>query len=114
MLEDGGDEEDRTPDLRIANATLSQLSYVPHGVIISQASRVKMADPGWPSRRGRRHGLGNANVEARGAASARRLRSPFRVALCRIASARPTAAAAQRQRLDKRHDAAPRGLPQPP
>jgi hypothetical protein len=28
-LKDGGDEEDRTPDLRIANATLSQLSYVP-------------------------------------------------------------------------------------
>ncbi len=27
----GGDEEDRTPDLRIANATLSQLSYVPTG-----------------------------------------------------------------------------------
>ncbi len=28
----GGDEEDRTPDLRIANATLSQLSYIPiHG-----------------------------------------------------------------------------------
>src|SRR5262245_48545351 len=27
----GGDEEDRTPDLRIANATLSQLSYVPGG-----------------------------------------------------------------------------------
>ena len=27
----GGDEEDRTPDLRIANATLSQLSYVPIG-----------------------------------------------------------------------------------
>ncbi len=26
----GGDEEDRTPDLRIANATLSQLSYVPN------------------------------------------------------------------------------------
>ena len=25
----GGDEEDRTPDLRIANSTLSQLSYVP-------------------------------------------------------------------------------------
>ena len=25
----GGEEEDRTPDLRIANATLSQLSYVP-------------------------------------------------------------------------------------
>lgn len=28
-LDVGGDEEDRTPDLRIANATLSQLSYVP-------------------------------------------------------------------------------------
>ena len=28
-LSDGGEEEDRTPDLRIANATLSQLSYVP-------------------------------------------------------------------------------------
>ena len=27
----GGDEEDRTPDLRIANAALSQLSYVPDG-----------------------------------------------------------------------------------
>ena len=25
----GGEEEDRTPDLRIANATLSQLSYFP-------------------------------------------------------------------------------------
>jgi hypothetical protein len=29
VFEIGGDEEDRTPDLRIANATLSQLSYVP-------------------------------------------------------------------------------------
>ena len=28
-LLNGGDEEDRTPVLRIANATLSQLSYVP-------------------------------------------------------------------------------------
>ncbi len=28
---DGGAEEDRTPDLRIANATLSQLSYRPMG-----------------------------------------------------------------------------------
>ena len=26
----GGPEEDRTPDLRIANATLSQLSYRPN------------------------------------------------------------------------------------
>ena len=30
-IEDGGDEGDRTLDLRIANATLSQLSYVPTG-----------------------------------------------------------------------------------
>lgn len=29
MNGDGGDEEDRTPDLGIANAALSQLSYVP-------------------------------------------------------------------------------------
>ena len=28
-LKSGGDEEDRTPDLRIANAALSQLSYPP-------------------------------------------------------------------------------------
>ncbi len=28
-LKSGGDGEDRTPDLRIANAALSQLSYVP-------------------------------------------------------------------------------------
>ena len=27
---DGGEEEDRTPDLRIANAALSQLSYPPN------------------------------------------------------------------------------------
>jgi hypothetical protein len=32
----GGAEEDRTPDLRIANATLSQLSY---GPIISRADK---------------------------------------------------------------------------
>ncbi len=32
----GGAEEDRTPDLRIANATLSQLSY---GPIISSADK---------------------------------------------------------------------------
>lgn len=30
----GGAEEDRTPDLRIANATLSQLSYRPVGRIL--------------------------------------------------------------------------------
>ena len=28
----GGEEEDRTPDLRIANAALSQLSYPPNNV----------------------------------------------------------------------------------
>jgi hypothetical protein len=31
----GGDEEDRTLDLRIANATLSQLSYIPMLQILS-------------------------------------------------------------------------------
>ena len=30
---DGGAEEDRTPDLRIANATLSQLSYGPSDLL---------------------------------------------------------------------------------
>ena len=30
----GGDEEDRTPDLRIANATLSQLSYAPMSLAV--------------------------------------------------------------------------------
>ena len=35
----GGDEEDRTPDLRIANATLSQLSYVPDRARIVLNSR---------------------------------------------------------------------------
>ena len=34
----GGVEEDRTPDLRIANATLSQLSYDPNVKIISPDS----------------------------------------------------------------------------
>jgi hypothetical protein len=33
----GGDEEDRTPDLRIANAALSQLSYVPWGANYSRS-----------------------------------------------------------------------------
>jgi hypothetical protein len=28
----GGDEEDRTPGLGIANAALSQLSYIPSGI----------------------------------------------------------------------------------
>jgi hypothetical protein len=37
----GGDEEDRTPDLRIANATLSQLSYVPTRAVIIARKRVR-------------------------------------------------------------------------
>ena len=32
----GGAEEDRTPDLRIANATLSQLSYGPTAPFLSE------------------------------------------------------------------------------
>lgn len=32
----GGGEEDRTPDLRIANATLSQLSYPPMKMILAR------------------------------------------------------------------------------
>ena len=38
----GGEEEDRTPDLRIANATLSQLSYPPNDAAVYQiAARVR-------------------------------------------------------------------------
>jgi hypothetical protein len=33
-VSNGGAEEDRTPDLRIANATLSQLSYRPMEIIL--------------------------------------------------------------------------------
>jgi hypothetical protein len=39
----GGAEGDRTPDLRIANATLSQLSYGPKGV---NSTRHLMRAPG--------------------------------------------------------------------
>ena len=44
----GGDEEDRTPDLRIANATLSQLSYAPTDAakFITGPARGRPADPG--------------------------------------------------------------------
>ena len=35
----GGAEGDRTPDLRIANAALSQLSYGPVGLIVSAKMR---------------------------------------------------------------------------
>ena len=37
----GGVEEDRTPDLRIANATLSQLSYRPTLMNSSSGARRK-------------------------------------------------------------------------
>ena len=36
----GGAEEDRTPDLRIANATLSQLSYRPIRIVMISATTV--------------------------------------------------------------------------
>jgi hypothetical protein len=38
-LRSGGDEGDRTLDLRIANATLSQLSYVPRNAYYSGSRR---------------------------------------------------------------------------
>ena len=37
----GGEEEDRTPDLRIANATLSQLSYPPTEEAETVAQRLR-------------------------------------------------------------------------
>ena len=39
----GGDEGDRTLDLRIANATLSQLSYVPIALILNVFLRIGSA-----------------------------------------------------------------------
>jgi hypothetical protein len=48
LLSNGGDEEDRTPDLRIANATLSQLSYVPTiepGIIPEVSARASRGPP---------------------------------------------------------------------
>jgi hypothetical protein len=43
---DGGEEEDRTPDLRIANATLSQLSYPPNDqTILAQGFSVLPSHP---------------------------------------------------------------------
>ena len=40
----GGDEEDRTLDLRIANATLSQLSYIPELQKYSSANRMSASN----------------------------------------------------------------------
>lgn len=41
----GGEEEDRTPDLRIANATLSQLSYPPQRANNSSTGILRFAKP---------------------------------------------------------------------
>jgi hypothetical protein len=41
----GGEKEDRTPDLRIANATLSQLSYLPTRERHSKGSRSTCQEP---------------------------------------------------------------------
>jgi hypothetical protein len=48
----GGAEEDRTPDLRIANATLSQLSYRPNGLAdsnIGLSTRKRVIRNGFPA-----------------------------------------------------------------
>ncbi len=37
----GGEEEDRTPDLSVANAALSQLSYFPEEVLNSTQEQAK-------------------------------------------------------------------------
>lgn len=51
-LFDGGDGEDRTPDLLIANQTLSQLSYAPNeGRIITTSERAFHAPDGASNRR---------------------------------------------------------------
>ena len=44
---DGGEEEDRTPDLRIANAALSQLSYPPDvgAILYHPESLIKASAP---------------------------------------------------------------------
>ena len=54
-LSDGGEEEDRTPDLRIANATLSQLSYPPTAV--ASLTHADLAEAFAPAASTRRRGL---------------------------------------------------------
>ena len=54
-----GDEEDRTPDLGIANAALSQLSYVPSSFVTRSVTKPRIA------------------VNPRGAAGAGRLSGPL-------------------------------------
>jgi hypothetical protein len=50
----GGEEEDRTPDLRIANAALSQLSYPPNRTYFSDAAAVPV---GHRAERAKRQGF---------------------------------------------------------
>ena len=50
---DGGEEEDRTPDLRIANAALSQLSYFPKiSRYFSSKSWRRESSPRWSAAAG--------------------------------------------------------------
>ena len=48
----GGDEEDRTPDLRIANATLSQLSYAPTAACKFSTGNAGIGGQDWRGRLG--------------------------------------------------------------
>lgn len=43
-MKNGGDEEDRTPDLLNANQALSQLSYVPFGIMVG-LGRLELPTP---------------------------------------------------------------------
>jgi hypothetical protein len=74
----GGEEEDRTPDLRIANATLSQLSYPP---TTRRSIDDGLVPEPWPGlRRGRCGGPAQATVR-----HGRRRRSRARLHWCRAA-----------------------------
>ena len=46
-ISDGGDREDRTPDLLIANQTLSQLSYAPVALYSNQTPHVEQHAVGY-------------------------------------------------------------------
>jgi hypothetical protein len=53
-LKNGGGEGDRTLDLRIANATLSQLSYSPQkglGILAAKAAQAKVSRINGPNLR---------------------------------------------------------------
>jgi hypothetical protein len=53
----GGEEEDRTPDLRIANAALSQLSYPPTSDFILYRRPARVGLDRRPARRGSAHAV---------------------------------------------------------